>query len=61
MFFFYFFIIKGANCHITDSYIWGNVTIGNNCKIHRAIICDNVQLEDDVTVKEGAIVSYDVS
>jgi hypothetical protein len=25
----------GANCSIVDSYIWGNVTVGDNCKVHR--------------------------
>ena len=58
--------VVGQRCHIgkaaeiNGAYIWDYATIGNNVKIHRAIIGNEAVIGDDCTIGEGALISYGV-
>ncbi|UCF30654.1 MAG: NTP transferase domain-containing protein [bacterium] len=44
-------------CRIQASILWTGVTVGHNCHVNNAVLCDNVRLGDGVSVKEGAVIA----
>lgn len=58
--------VTGQRCHISKnvtieaSYVWDDVTIGRNAKIHRAIIGSEAFIGDDCIIGEGALISFGV-
>ncbi|KAI9498624.1 nucleotide-diphospho-sugar transferase [Zychaea mexicana] len=59
--------VIGRNCSIGDNivldgaYIWDNVTIFANSVVTRSILANNVTLMDNTTVRDGCIISTDVT
>jgi NDP-sugar pyrophosphorylase family protein len=58
--------VIGRNCTIGDCtkikncIIWENVTIGNNCHLEDALICNDVCVNDGVTIKPGVMLDRGV-
>ncbi|KMZ67148.1 Translation initiation factor eIF-2B subunit epsilon [Zostera marina] len=52
--------IIGHNVLIKGCYIWGNVTIEDNCKLSYAIVCDEAHVSEGAVLEPGVILSYKV-
>ena len=50
----------GAGVRLTNAYVWDNVTIGDDCCIDQAILADGVVIKQEVTIKPGSLLSFDV-
>jgi translation initiation factor eIF-2B subunit epsilon len=56
----------GQSCHIgkgveiSGCFIWNNVRIGDNCKLTKSILADNVELKANVVIEAGSILSFNV-
>lgn len=58
--------VVGQRCHVGkdtqlhSTYVWDDVTIGNNVKITRSIVGNEVFIGDDCVINEGALISFGV-
>lgn len=54
--------VVGSNCIIGEgtslkrSIIWDNANISNNCEIRKAVICNNVKIDEGSRLFEGAVI-----
>lgn len=55
---FSFFV--GKNVEIKGSYLWSNVTVGDNCKLDTCLLAENVILHSNVTIQPGCILGNEV-
>ena len=49
----------GANSSLNDTILWADTTLGNQCRISRALICSRVRVGHDVQMLDSAIISDD--
>jgi len=45
------------NSIIKESVIWDNVRIGESCQIYSSIICENVEIGDNVSIEPNCVIS----
>lgn len=50
----------GKNVEIKGSYLWSNVTVGDNCKLDTCLLAENVILHSNVTIQPGCILGNEV-
>ncbi|XP_059147407.1 translation initiation factor eIF-2B subunit epsilon-like [Physella acuta] len=50
----------GENVKLKNSFLWDNVTVGNDCVIDTALLCSHVQVLNNVKTGKGVVLSWEV-
>ncbi|BFZ15193.1 hypothetical protein BsWGS_18231 [Bradybaena similaris] len=50
----------GENVVLRNSYLWDNVTVEDNCVIDTALLCSGVKVLNNVNIKKGVILAWEV-
>lgn len=50
----------GSDVHVSGSYIWDNVQIGDGTKIHRAVVASGARIGKNCSICPGTLISFGV-